>query len=416
LTLSERRTTVRRGKTNGSIRKDPRGYGWQARWRDPVGIMPRRSYTRSFRTKDEAEEFLSEQKRAMRRHSYQRRSREHMPTLCEWGNALIDRGWVSNRKKRLTPATASYYRMVLDHLCPVPEGSARKDLAYPKIGVVPLDEITAEDLRRLDRVMTEAGRSDSTIHKVLQTIRAMLNAAVAEGLIRENPILQLPGEDPREIRPLTVAELDGLIAALKGDRDRVLASFLAASGLRFGEAAYLRRFHLDLVRAEVRVQGSATEVDGRMVEGKTKGKSSRIVPLDPDTAAVLEDFTKDMEIDTLVFAGPEGGYLRARSWRRRIWVPALKAAGLWDPDGKRTGHPTPRIHDLRHTAASLMFASGLNVIEVSKILGHANPTITLNRYMHLIPGTTPNVAQLAAYRQRERQRDEVTYEERGAAN
>ena len=405
---------TRREKPNGSVRKDPRGYGWQARWRDPIGAVPRHSYTRSFRTKDEAEECLSEQKRAMRSDSYRSRFNEHTPTLSDWGNALIERGWVSNRKKRLTPATASFYRMVLSHICPVPEASQRRDLGYPKIGMTPLEQITAEDLRRLDGVMTRAGRSDSTIHKMLQTIRAMLNAAVAEGLIHENPIVQLPGEDAREIRPLSVSELDILIAALKAGRDRVLVSFLAATGLRFGEASYLRHFHLDLVRGEVKVQGSATEVNGRMVEGKTKGRSARVVPLDPETVVMLEAFTRDMEIDALVFAGLEGGYLRARSWRRRVWVPALQAAGLWDPDGKRTGNPTPRIHDLRHTAASLMFASGLNVIEVSRILGHANPTITLNRYVHLIPGSTPDVAQLAAYRQRERQRGEVTQRKRDA--
>ena len=65
---------------------------------------------------------------------------------------------------------------------------------------------------------------------------------------------------------------------------------------------------------------------------------------------------------------------RGPNFRRRVWAPALKAAGL--PSGLR-------LHDLRHTAASLLIREGAGVMSVSKQLGHSTPTVTLNVYSHL---------------------------------
>ena len=76
-----------------------------------------------------------------------------------------------------------------------------------------------------------------------------------------------------------------------------------------------------------------------------------------------------------MFAGPQGGALRVTLFRRRFWLPAVKAAGL---DGLR-------IHDLRHTAVALWIAAGANPKEVAARAGHASVSFTLDRYGHLYP-------------------------------
>lgn len=80
--------------------------------------------------------------------------------------------------------------------------------------------------------------------------------------------------------------------------------------------------------------------------------------------------------DGLVFTGPGGGPLRPNNFRKRVFYPANKAAGL--------AHL--RVHDLRHTCAAILFARGAPVKAVSDRLRHSNPTVTLNVYAHVIPG------------------------------
>ena len=77
-----------------------------------------------------------------------------------------------------------------------------------------------------------------------------------------------------------------------------------------------------------------------------------------------------------MFTSPDGAPLRNGNFRRRIWYPAVEQAGL--PDGLR-------IHDLRHTCASLLIAAGANPKVVQVHLGHSSITVTMDRYTHLFP-------------------------------
>ena len=78
--------------------------------------------------------------------------------------------------------------------------------------------------------------------------------------------------------------------------------------------------------------------------------------------------------DDLVFTAPEGGPLRVSNFRRKVWLPAVAPSDA--PDGLR-------VHDLRHTAASLAISAGASIKAVQHMLGHKNVTITLDRYSHL---------------------------------
>ncbi|MBA2336304.1 MAG: tyrosine-type recombinase/integrase, partial [Acidimicrobiia bacterium] len=83
-----------------------------------------------------------------------------------------------------------------------------------------------------------------------------------------------------------------------------------------------------------------------------------------------------VEGDGLMFTSPRGGPLRGSNWRARVWAPAVAGAGL---------DPGLRPHDLRHSAASLMIATGGSIKAVQRQLGHARAAMTLDRYGHLYP-------------------------------
>jgi integrase len=148
---------------------------------------------------------------------------------------------------------------------------------------------------------------------------------------------------------------------------------LAFCGLRFGELAALRVRRVNLLRRRLIIAESVTEVAGRAVWSLPKTNRTRTVPFPPSLAPAIEALCQGKGPEDLLFTAPEGGVLRLGNWRRRVFDPACRAAGLVDV--------TP--HDLRHTAASLAIASGANVKAVQQMLGHASAAMTLDVYAGL---------------------------------
>lgn len=149
--------------------------------------------------------------------------------------------------------------------------------------------------------------------------------------------------------------------------------FRAWTGLRWGEVVALRRPSFDLLRRRLLVAESATDVGGRLEFGTPKNHQAREVPL-PDFLIELVAPLLDTEDDALLFTAPKGGPLRSGNFRRNVWLPACQASGM--PEGLR-------VHDLRHTAASLAISGGASVKAVQRLLGHSSARITLDRYTHL---------------------------------
>lgn len=114
------------------------------------------------------------------------------------------------------------------------------------------------------------------------------------------------------------------------------------------------------------------------------GRRSVVVP-----GLVAEALTDHLALfaepgpDGLLFPAPGGGFIRPENFRSRAWLPAVKAAGL-----------SPlRLHDLRHTCASLAIAAGADVKVLQRMLGHSSAALTLDRYGHLMPGQARSVAE-----------------------
>jgi integrase len=167
---------------------------------------------------------------------------------------------------------------------------------------------------------------------------------------------------------LTAGEVAKLAEAaesrLEGARGLVL--LLAYAGLRWGEAVALRWEHVDVARRRVDVRESATEVGDHLEWGTPKTHETRtvIVP-----RFVIE--SPGAPGDGLVFTAPRGGPLRKTNFRRGVWVPACRAAGM--PDGLL-------IHDLRDTAASLAISAGASIKAIQRMRGHSSAAMTLDTY------------------------------------
>jgi hypothetical protein len=126
-----------------------------------------------------------------------------------------------------------------------------------------------------------------------------------------------------------------------------------------------------------RIDAAIAEVRGHVIMGTPKTHAVRTVALPGLLAPVLGEYLGTVNRSGLVFPDRDGGPLRVTNWNRRIFGPTANDAGLMPPN--------LRVHDLRHTAASLMIASGAGVRVVQHQLGHRTATMTLDRYAHLFP-------------------------------
>ena len=111
--------------------------------------------------------------------------------------------------------------------------------------------------------------------------------------------------------------------------------------------------------------------------GTPKSHQSRTVPIPRFLASELADLMAGKKADQLVFTTPGGHLLRLPNWRREVFLPARTQAGI---------STRFRVHDLRHTAASLMIQAGYPPKMLQEIMGHASITTTLDLYGHLYPG------------------------------
>jgi integrase len=146
-----------------------------------------------------------------------------------------------------------------------------------------------------------------------------------------------------------------------------------------GELAGLRRRRVDVLRGRLEIVETAVEAGGKVTFKTPKSRAGRRgVPLPTVAHRALTEHLNAFTApsgDALVFPSPQGDVLRATTWRRRYWNPAVIAADL----------APLRVHDLRHTAVSLWIAAGDDAKVISVRAGHSSVAFTYDRYGHLFP-------------------------------
>lgn len=355
-------------------RERERGVVWRARYRAPTG----QERSRTFPRKVEAERFLASVETAIHRGDWVDPALG-MTTIEDWAPR-----WLA-AKRRLKPKTRSGYQSLL------------RARLIPALGTVSLAKLERTHVEQWITDMQNEGLSASRIRQGFNVLAAMLDGAVANGMLTRNVArgIELPRLPKAERRFLTVAQVRRLADTVPIEH-RALILVLAYSGMRWGEAVALRRGRCDLLRRRLHVLESAVEVEGHLSWGLPKTHRQRSVSI---PAFVCEDLAEHLvgfpnDPDALVFRASTGGPLRHSDFLRYVWRPAVKAAGL--PDGL-----TP--HELRHTAAALLIAQGAGPKSVQAQLGHSTITTTFDTYGHLFEGHLDEVMDRLDTRWREDQ-------------
>jgi integrase len=276
------------------------------------------------------------------------------------------------------PRTYEAHRFHLDH-----------DL-LPRLGRRRISSLGVEDIAELIIELRAARRSAKTTANALATLQSVLRFARRRGWILADPVELLEPEErphpPRRSRGrvLGQAEIERLLDACPS-RGRILVETSLFSGLRISELLGLTWADIDFAAGLIRVWAQLSRPHrgepARRVPPKTPA-SVREVPLVPqlsDRLAAHRRATPFAASTDWVFVTSRGTPFGERNVARRVLKKAADATGLNDG-----GQAHLRFHDLRHTFAShLIIDLNLDVAQVSRILGHASITITLDAYTHL---------------------------------
>jgi integrase len=257
----------------------------------------------------------------------------------------------------------------------------------PTFGDQPIGSITTLDLQMwiADR-HANSRLGPNSVAKAYKIIRAVMESAVDAGLILRSPcrVKGAATEHLPEMRAATTEEVASLAHAA-GPRWQALILLAAYSGLRWGELAGLRRVDVDTLHRTVRVEHQLSEVNGHLAFSAPKTSAGvRTITLPQFIVDVLVDHLARWSApnpDGLVFVMPEGTPLRRENFRKRVWLPACGASGLYGL----------RFHDLRHTGATLAAASGAPLRAVMHRLGHASAAAAI-RYQHRVAGQDEAIA------------------------
>lgn len=234
--------------------------------------------------------------------------------------------------------------------------------------------------------------SPKTTHNAHLVLHRCLADAVEERLIAHNPADRahtLPRDSQPEMRTWTREEVRRFLATAAGDSLGAMWRLFVMTGMRRGEVLALRREDLDLDGGFLMVRRSLVRgLDGWTTNPPKTARGRRRVDLDAATVAALR-----AHVAVPGVVGIDG----------HIFADA--AARALDPDGvssrfarlvRESRLPRIRLHDLRHTAATLMLAAGINPKVVSERLGHASVVITLDTYSHVLPSLQADAATALA--------------------
>ena len=275
----------------------------------------------------------------------------------------------------------------------------------PHIGTVQLAKLTVHDCDRLyatlSRLGPETGRtlSPATIRRIHSIIHAALNSAVDRNLVQRNVSdrVRLPRVPRTKLTTWTSEELRRFLESSAGDRLVALYLLLATTGLRRGEAVGLPWSSVNLDAGTLAVRQAMLSIRYRTELGEPKTRhGERVVALDPVTIEVLAAVREQQRGDAV---------LLGRGWTNTGLVFSRADGSAWHPEYisrhfetlvQRAGIPKIRLHDLRHTHASMALASGVHLKVMQERLGHSSISVTADLYSHVAPGLQRDAANQIA--------------------
>lgn len=241
-----------------------------------------------------------------------------------------------------------------------------------------------------------AGLAPRTVGHVHRLLHRVLGHAVKWGILASNPATaaEPPRVERTEIDILSPEQIGVTLHALRGRPVYPVAVIGLATGMRRGEIAALRWGDIDLDGGKIRVDRSLEQTNDGLVFKAPKTKAGRrVISIPPSIVAELRAHWRAQQQQRLALGLGKAG--------DDDLVLARPDASPWPPDSLTTAWaktvaalnlPRVTLHALRHTHASQLIAAGLDVVTVSRRLGHGNPTVTLSVYAHLFGNTDDRAA------------------------
>ncbi len=334
------------------------------------------------------------------------------------GDRRLDRLRVSHLSEMFTAIT--------DANAEILEQNAQRRVAVEELATIPWKGVENRARRKAMKAALDAMppfrriTGPSTRQHIKATLRAALNDAIGQQIITFNPAAHVEidpvrkpkalvwtdkrvarwrqtGEKPSPVMVWTPEQTGAFLDFVEPDRLYAMWHLIAFRGLRRGEACGQPWSETNLDQHSLTVTGQLVQ-DGWEVESSEPKTDSgfRVVALDDDTAGVLERHRKQQQaergewgpawIDTgLVFTQENGS-----------WLHPGKVTDLFERLVSASGLPPIRLHDLRHGAATLMLAAGIDVKIVSDTLGHSDTRITRDIYQSVLPHVGKSAAEATA--------------------
>jgi len=295
--------------------------------------------------------------------------------------------WLPRKRRQVRETTAFRYAWFVDRYI------------LPALGDIPLRRLRLDHLEGFYAGLAATGGrhgrglAPKTVREVHMIIRAALDLAVRRELLGQNVA------DKAHLRPTragdavartwTDTELAQFLDAARSHRLYPALHLAAHTGMRRGEVVGLKWCDLDVAQRRLAIRRTLQCVGGQPVEFGVKTRTSRrSIELDAGTVTLLTRWRRHLQrgglpagIHDWMFCNAAGRYLNPQS-----------ISQLFDRIVASAEVPRVRFHDLRHTHASLLIASGEDVKVVSERLGHAHPAFTMHTYQHLLPGMSAAAA------------------------
>jgi integrase len=363
---------MKRGNSEGSIYKRSNGT-----WSVQVTLQGRR-LSHTFKTQRECHEWLKKIRGQI----------DDGMTLASTKTSLGEflTGWLTSTKTSKGRGTWQHYEQLI------------RTYIIPNLGGIKVRDLRPDHIQAFYNRLFDEHVGVYTIRKVHTTLHSALQQAAKTGFIGRNPVsyAQPPKEPDIEMDILNGSQVSRLLIAAQGHRLEALFHLAVISGMRQMELLGLQWNDLDWIKQTLKIERQLLKPDGDGVKfsaPKTRyGKRS--IALGTKMIEILRKHYEHQQADQLkaceawkeyglIFTTINGTPIHPRNLLRD-YKKLLHDAGL----------PPFRFHDLRHTAASILLAQGIPVITVSRRLGHARASITLDIYGHLIPTIQDEVAEL----------------------